>query len=116
MKQIEQVKEQIEKIHENRGMIAALTYFVFFLPRFTKHRADLEVQYHMKQSIGLLITALSLQGAISILIGYWGMPKAMGIWPVRIFLLYLLITGIQHALKMKQKQLPVIGKYAERVF
>lgn len=99
---------------KNKARIAALTYLLFFLPRFTEWKEDPEMHYHMKQAIGLLVFALCLQGIISIL-GYWGMP-AWRVWPVRGVLIYLLWIGINHGQGGKLQPLPWIGKYAERIF
>lgn len=111
-----QVHNAVKTASRDRKMLVTFgTYFVFFLPRFTEYKADAYVQYHMKQAIGLLITALSLQGVISIL-GYWGMPSFMGVWPVRFVLFYLLFVGLRNAYGKQAQPLPWIGRYADRLF
>ncbi len=102
------------KLKERKTLIGSLTYLVFFLPRFTEYKNDPEMHYHMKQSLGLLIVALDLQGIISIL-GFWGMPH-WRVWPVRAVLLYLLYIGVLNVINKKLLPLPWFGKYSERVF
>jgi len=97
-----------------KQIIAALTYLVFFLPRFTSYKGDSDVHFHMKQAVGLLTLALSLQGAFTILV-YWGAPKLL-VWPVRFILLYYVFVGISSVLKGEKKELPFIGEYATRAF
>ena len=94
---------------------AALTYLVFCLPRFSEWKEDAEMHYHMRQAIGLLVFALSLQGILSILV-YWGAPHQAGAWTVRLILLYLVGIGMGHALRDELAPLPWIGKYSERIF
>lgn len=100
--------------NDRKTLIGICTYLFFFLPRMTEYKADRELQYHMRQAIGLLVFALMLQGIISIL-GYWGMPS-WRVWPVRIILVYLFYTGALNVLGSQLKPLPWIGKYAERIF
>lgn len=110
-----ELKYQVkEKIKDKRAITAALSYLVFFYPRFTEYKTDPNVHFHMKQGIGLLVFALTLQGIISVL-GYWGMPQ-WRVWPVRIVLLYLLYIGIKNALHYKNEFLPWIGKYSNKTF
>lgn len=112
---MKELKNKIkEKIQDKHAVTAAASYLVFFYPRFTQYKTDLDVHFHMKQGIGLLVFALSLQGVISIL-GYWGMP-VWRVWPVRIVLLYLLYIGIRNALHYRKEFLPWIGKYADKTF
>lgn len=108
------MKEAVKKHLGNKALIAALTYLVFFLPRFTRHKGDPDLHFHMKQAIGLLVLALSLQGIISIL-GFWGGPAWL-VWPVRAILLYFLVTGMRNAWRGERKDLPYIGAYASRAF
>lgn len=99
---------------DKRALVAAGSYLVFFLPRFTEYKSDSEVRFHAKQGLGLLVFALTLQGIISVL-GYWGFP-AWRVWPVRLVLLYLLFIGIRNAWQGKREVLPWIGEYAENAF
>ncbi len=103
-----------EQSKDKPALTAAISYLVFFYPRFTQYKTNQDVHFHMKQGVGLLVFALSLQGIISIL-GYWGMPT-WRVWPVRIVLLYLFFMGIQNALHHRNEFLPWIGKYANKTF
>ncbi len=107
----EEVKEQLKN---KRSLVAAFSYLIFFLPRLTEYKGDEDMRFHMKQGLGLLIAALSLQGTISVL-GFWGMPS-WRVWPVRLILFYWLFVGIRSALAGKKDLLPWIGKYADRAF
>jgi len=73
------------------------------------------VNYHMKQGFGLLISALTMQGTISI-IGYWGGPQYLLAWIVRLILAFLVVNGWMNASAGKQSPLPVIGRYSEKAF
>lgn len=95
--------------------IAMLCYLVFFAPKFLGKGNDPLVNYHMKQGLGLLIAALTMQGIISI-IGYWGGPQYMLAWTVRLILAYLVLTGWMNVMSGKQSPLPMIGKYSEKAF
>lgn len=103
------------QLENKKKRITALTYLIFFLPRFTEWKAEPEMHFHERQAIGLLIFALSLQGILSILV-YWGAPHTILVWAVRIVLLYLLYIGAKNALASRMEPLPWIGKYAERIF
>jgi uncharacterized membrane protein len=111
---IKPMKETFQKYSGQKHIVAALTYLVFFLPRFTNFKGDSEMHFHMKQAIGLLVFALSLQGILSILY-YWGGPSVL-VWPVRLILLYFLFVGMAGAWKGEKKDLPFIGEYANRAF
>jgi len=109
------IKEKVQTQFKDKwSVVAAATYFIFFLPRFTQYKTDQDMHFHMRQGAGLLIAALTLQGAISIL-GYWGMPT-WRVWPVRIILIYWLWIGISNAFAHRKDFLPWIGEYADRAF
>ena len=80
--------------------------------------------FHKKQFVGLLITALALQGLLS-LVGYWSSHwvfpfPLLGVfvypfmWVIRIFLAYELILWIQSVSTGKHTKLPWIGEYADK--
>ena len=102
--------------HHHR--IAAATYLVFFLPRILGEREDQLLRYHMKQALGLLIVALALQGAMTIVL-YWFPSfynlRLLMVWAIRAFLIYEVAVGMQGALRGEQKPLPYIGSRAERL-
>jgi len=73
--------------------------------------------FHKKQLIGLIITALSLQGILS-LVGYWGLYQFQFyvLWAIRAFLAYELFCFFYNFWKKHDKLLPMIGHYSDRVF
>lgn len=73
--------------------------------------------FNKKQLIGLIITALSLQGIIS-LIGYWGLfpIQFYFLWAVRAFLAYEVFCFAFNYWKKQEKLLPFIGHYSDRAF
>ncbi len=81
--------------------------------------------FHKKQLIGLIITALSLQGILS-LIGYWSTHwifpfPLLGIlvypfmWAIRVFLVYEVALWLQSHLSGRHAYLPLIGKYSDKI-
>jgi len=94
----------------NNKTIGALSYLVFFAPKFFGKENDSFLAYHSRQGLSLLIAALTMQGAISI-IGYWGGPQYMLAWVVRFILLYLVFVGASGAMKGEMKPLPYIGNF-----
>jgi len=97
-----------------QGMLAAVTYIIFFAPNLVGKKDDAFVSYHQRQAIGLVLFALILQGVISI-IGYWGGPQYTLAWIVRLILVYFVIIGGKTALAGETKELPFIGPYATRL-
>lgn len=101
--------------HKHR--VAAATYLVFFLPRLLAEREDEFLKYHEKQAVGLLVVALALQGAMTIIL-YWLPNYSLAqllVWTIRFFLVYEVIVGMNGALSNKKEPLPYFGKYAERL-
>jgi len=70
-----------------------------------------------KQLIGLVVTALALQGVLS-LVGYWGFYslQPLLLWAIRAFLIFELVVWTYSAVKHINRPLPLIGKYAEKAF
>lgn len=89
--------------------MAVLAYIVFFVPLLTSAKNDPFVKFHVKQGLVLLITGLICGIIIDVLPGV-----TLIIAPVLdIALLVLTILGISNASKGKEKELPIIGKYAK---
>ncbi len=102
---------------KRRNAIAAFAYLVFFAPLLTAAKYDSFILYHVKQSIGLIITGLAAQGIISIL-GYWGVGFGIIIilvWILRVFLAVQAVLGIMNAWQGERKPLPLVGVYAARL-
>lgn len=95
---------------------AAITYVIFFWPFLVSGKKDEFLNYHFKQSIGLVIFGLAGQGIISIC-GYWGFSFSFImflVYALRILLVVGMLAGIKNALAGKTYPLPYIGKYAEK--
>ena len=104
-------------LQKRRNAVAAFAYLVFFAPLLTAAKYDSFVLYHVKQSIGLVITGLAAQGIISIL-GYWGVGFGIIlilVWILRIFLAAQAALGIVNAWQGEMKPLPLIGLYSSRL-
>ena len=93
---------------KNTGM-AVVAYILFFVPLLTDAKNDPFVKFHVKQ--GFLIF---LSWVITAIIGF--LPFAGFItWILNIAVICLFVIGIMNALKGEEKQLPVIGKFADKV-
>ncbi len=92
----------------------ALTYLVFFLPRFTQYKADPEMHYHMKQALGIFVASFAIRGILGSLAPL-GMPYGSVMLLQTTTLVYIFL-GIHNVVYGRMRPLPYIGKYAERVF
>lgn len=79
-----------------------------------KENADSLLKYHLKQSFGLIITAIIFNVVIGIII--FIIPSLSILSYLGLIILALLITGIINAANEVQKPLPVIGKLFEDKF
>lgn len=93
---------------DRQKTIAAVCYVLFIIGYFTVEKDSPFVKFHMKQSLTLLVFSviLSMIGIIPIL--GWLIAFFGGILSIILF-----IIGIVNALGGKEKELPLIGKYAE---
>jgi uncharacterized membrane protein len=92
----------------------ALTYVIFFLPRFTKYKNEPEMLYHMKQSLGLFLVSFAIRGILGTLAPF-GMPY-ISVMIQQTASLVFIIMGIHNVLHGKMQPLPYIGAYAQRLF
>jgi uncharacterized membrane protein len=97
----------------SKGNIIAIFSYIGILviiPLFTQHKDDPFVKFHIKQGLVLLI-AVVIGTAISMvpIIGWLLAPL------IFLFNLILAIMGIINVLSNKQNQLPVIGKFADKI-
>ena len=108
---------------QNKRIIAAVSYALFFVPLLTKEKNDPFVRHHMKQAIRLLIVVLAVQGIISIA-GYWQFtfglpflyfPRMAAVWALRIFFIVMILIGAKNAWENSTKDLPWIGEYLARL-
>lgn len=94
---------------KNTGM-AILAYILFFIPLLTDAKNDSFVKYHIKQ--GLLLFILWVACWIIAIVPFVGRV----ISPIlSIFGVILMVIGIINASQGKEKELPIIGKYGEKL-
>jgi len=105
MEEILKEEPQKEK-GENIGM-AVIAYILFFIPLLTEAKNDPFVKYHVKQGLILFIVAFILMVISLVPVIRWFS------WLLNIGLFVLFIIGILNALNGREKQLPLIGKFAE---
>ncbi len=93
----------------NKGM-AVLAYVLFLVPLLTDAKNDEYVKFHLKQSIGLVVTAIAVNvvGAVVPVLGWFVIAPLGGIV---VFVLW--IIGVLNAMNGEKKPLPLIGKFAE---
>lgn len=104
------VKTKSPDAEKYRGM-AILAYIIFFIPLLTEAKNSSYVKFHVKQ--GLILTLASI--AISIIDKLPVIGGLVGILG-SLLVLVLWVMGIMNAINGQQKELPVIGKYAEEWF
>lgn len=95
---------------KNTGM-AAIAYIVFFIPLLTEYKNDPFVKYHTKQGIVLFIAGVIVWfiGQVIPVIGWFVAPL------LSIAVLVLAIMGIINAVNGAEKQLPLIGQFADQL-
>ena len=93
---------------KNTGM-AIVAYILFFVPLLTDAKNDPFVKFHVKQGLVLFIFWVATQIIMMILpiIGWIIAPI------LYIVAIVLLIIGIMNASGGKEKELPIIGKFAQ---
>ncbi|TQD36960.1 DUF4870 domain-containing protein [Haloflavibacter putidus] len=105
-------KIEIADKEKNIGIIAYLT-LIGLIVAFVMNNEEKSsyAQYHIKQSLGLMLSGLAL--------GVIGLIPILG-WIVSIlgtfFLLYLWIMGLLNAINSKQKPVPILGTHYEKWF
>jgi len=106
---------------QKHALIAASAYIMFFIPLLTGAKKDKFVEYHTKQGIGFFIFAATLRGILAALggppyIAFGSTLSSLLLQPAHLVLIVLMVLGIMNASKGETKPLPVIGKYADRLF
>ncbi|MBB6369667.1 DUF4870 domain-containing protein [Chryseobacterium shigense] len=79
-----------------------------------KDNVDSLLKYHLKQSLGLLVTSIVFNIVLGILISI--MPSLSLLSLIGFVFLALLVIGIINAANEVQKPLPIIGKMFEDKF
>lgn len=95
---------------KNTGM-AIVAYVLFFIPLLTDAKNDPFVKFHVKQGLVLFIAAVAinvLAGVIPVL--GWTLIAPVG----SLATLVLFVVGVMHAVNGEEKELPLIGKFAEQ--
>lgn len=93
------------------NVMAALSYIgpLVLIPFLTK-REDSFVMFHIKQGLVLLILGLLIHVACVVLFFLIPIFMLLGVG-----LFILAIVGVLNALRHKEAELPLIGKYAEKI-
>ena len=112
-KKKEEVKEKdkSQQKGENIGM-AALCYFgiLVLIPLLTDAKKDPYVKFHIQQGVVLLVAGIA-NSVISV-VPILGWIVGFVVW---IILLALFVIGLINALTGKEKELPIIGRYGEKI-
>jgi uncharacterized membrane protein len=103
-----------EKEEDNEVAMAVIAYILFFIPLITDSKDEPFVKFHVKQSLinfcvymGFSILRYTpLIGTI-----LWRLTPIIAL----VYIVFV-VLGIVNALNKEQKELPLIGKYAEKVF
>lgn len=104
------VKTKSPDAEKYRGM-AIVAYVIFFIPLLTEAKNSPYVKFHVKQ--GLILTLASIASSVIYQLPVLGgLASTLG----SILVLVLWVIGIMNAINGQQKELPVIGKYAEQWF
>lgn len=91
--------------------MAVLAYIIFLIPLLTDAKEDPFVKFHIKQGIVLVIFAV-VTYTLSVVIPVLGW---FILGPVTTIMTVVFgIMGILNAVNKQQKELPLIGKYAEK--
>lgn len=95
-----------------RGM-AILAYIIFFIPLLTEAKDSPYVKFHVKQGLMVLLSsiAVSVIGSIIPFLG-WFLILPIG----SLIVLVIWVMGIINALNGEEKQVPLVGKYADQLF
>ena len=102
----DQTTDHAHGAHTHSGL-AAVAYLIFFVPLLTNAKDDPFVKFHVKQGLVLFI----------VWAGTWFLGVLPFLWPiiylVQLAVFVLAIIGILNAVHGKQKELPVIGRFAQ---
>ncbi len=105
---IQHMKEKTKK-EKNIGM-AVVAYIIFFIPLLTDAKDDPFVKYHVHQGFVLFIASIAVS-IISFIFPFLFMLTIIG----QIGIMVLAIIGIANAINGEEKELPLIGHFAEKV-
>jgi uncharacterized membrane protein len=101
-------------VGEKGGNIMAIFSYLWILiiiPFLTDAKDDPFVKYHLKQGLALIIFDV-IGWVVAVAIGWFPVIGWIIVWLWWIVSIVLVITGIVNVLNGKEKELPLIGKYA----
>ena len=94
---------------QNNIGLAIVAYILFFIPLLTEQKNDPFVRYHMKQGFVLFVIEV-----ITLLIGQILVFPWLS-WLLNLAVFALFIVGVINAASGKEKPLPLIGQFADKV-
>jgi uncharacterized membrane protein len=96
---------------DNTKLMAILSYIgpLVFIPLLVESKKNPSVKFHVKQGLLLFIIEVILYAISGMLFFLWFLYPL-----VSIAVFILSIIGILHAVNNEQKQLPIIGQYADQ--
>lgn len=108
---VDDKKPETEDKNENVAM-AVLAYFFFFIPLLTDYKDDPFVKFHVKQSLLLFCVNMATY-ILRIVMGriMWAITPLIS---TAVFVLF--VIGLINAVNKETKELPIIGKYADKIF
>ncbi len=92
--------------------MAVIAYVFFLIPLLTESKDDPFVKFHLKQAITLVIFSVSawIVSSVVPVIGWFIIGPVTSL----LFLVFW-VMGVVNAINKQQKELPLIGKYAEQL-
>lgn len=102
--------QTIEKPDKKKDrLMAAVAYVMFFVPLMTEAKDDSFVKFHVKQGFALFLSAV-IVWLFANVVPLFGPALA----PIlNLVLLVIMAIGIINAIKGVEKQLPLVGSFAD---
>lgn len=106
--------------HDNDKLVSALSYILvgiiwYFLDKSVQNKTT---KFHVKQATNLILISLIFNFALTVItvitFGIFGPIAALLNAIFGIFILVLWIIGLIYAIQLNQKELPIIGQFANR--
>lgn len=98
----------VENTAKNNTVMAIVAYIIFFLPLLTSAKNDPFVKFHVKQ--GLIVFICGVIAYIGSMLPVLNMID----WLLHLVVFVLFIIGVINAATGKEKDLPVVGKFAKQ--
>ena len=104
-------KPKTETPKSQTNIMALISYigFLCLIPFFTKEKDEF-VKFHAKQGLVLFAGEVITWIIVGIIPTLWFLGNLVGI-----FWLILSIIGIMNVVKNEKKEIPIVGKFAERI-